>query len=168
MPVGTAQKLQHLIRATRQQDATYVQEELGDVRFVPLIGAQGWQEPTAEWTGTPAYATSRPETAVQLMREVAEPVRGIAEIDFGAVLERIGDARVVLVGEASHGTSEFYATRAQLTKALIQHKGFTIVAAEADWPDAARIDHYVRWIQASGRTQSHLVACLRPVVHDID
>ena len=147
MPVGTEQRLQHLIRVTRQQDSTYTQEELGDVRFVPLIGAQGWQEPEAEWTETPERASSRPEAVVQLLREVVEPVPSIAEADLGPVLERIDDARVVLIGEASHGTSEFYNMRARLTQALIQHKGFTIVAAEADWPDAARIDHYVRHLE---------------------
>jgi erythromycin esterase-like protein len=83
-----------------------------------------------------------------LLREVAEPVPSIDETDLGPVLERIGDARVVLVDEASHGTSEFYNMRARLTQALIQHKGFTIVAAEADWPDAARIDHYVRHLES--------------------
>jgi protein-L-isoaspartate(D-aspartate) O-methyltransferase len=147
MPVGRAQNLQHLVRVTRQSDATYIQETLSDVRFVPLIGAQGWQEPETEeteWTGTPARMNSRPEAVVQLMREAAEPVPSVAEADLGPLLERIGDARVVLVGEASHGTSEFYHMRARLTQALIEHKGFTIVAAEADWPDAARIDHYVR------------------------
>src|SRR5205823_9815209 len=55
---------------------------------------------------------------------------------FGALLERIGDAALVLIGEASHGTHEFYQTRAELTKALILHKGFNLVAVEADWPDA--------------------------------
>jgi protein-L-isoaspartate(D-aspartate) O-methyltransferase len=144
MPVGTEQNLQHLVRVTRQQDSSYAQEELGDVRFVPLIGAQGWQNPEAEWTGTPARATGRSKSVEQLIHEVAEPVPSITEADLGPVLDRIGEARVVLIGEASHGTSEFYAMRARLTQALIEHKGFTIVAAEADWPDAARIDHYVR------------------------
>jgi protein-L-isoaspartate(D-aspartate) O-methyltransferase len=60
------------------------------------------------------------------------------------MLERIGDARVVLIGEATHGTSEFYALRAHITKELIRSRGFTIVAAEADWPDAGRIHRYVR------------------------
>jgi protein-L-isoaspartate(D-aspartate) O-methyltransferase len=59
-------------------------------------------------------------------------------------LNRIGDARVVLLGEASHGTAEFYRMRDRITRALIVEKGFSIVAVEADWPDAARIDHYVR------------------------
>ena len=56
----------------------------------------------------------------------------------------IGDARVVLIGESSHGTHEFYEARAEITKWLIEHKGFNAVAAEADWPDAYRVNRYVR------------------------
>src|SRR6202035_5005121 len=61
-----------------------------------------------------------------------------------ARLDRIGDARVVLLGEATHGTSEFYRMRARITKELILRRGFDFVAVEADWPDAARIDQYIR------------------------
>src|SRR5829696_558372 len=64
--------------------------------------------------------------------------------EFGALFDRFGDARVVLLGEATHGTSEFYRARAAITQQLITAHGFTIVAVEADWPDAARIDRYVR------------------------
>jgi len=60
------------------------------------------------------------------------------------MLKRIGDARVVLIGEATHGTSEFYRLREWITRELITRKGFSFVAIEGDWPDAARIDHYVR------------------------
>jgi len=63
---------------------------------------------------------------------------------FGSLLELIGDARLVLIGEASHGTHEFYRTRAELTKALILAKGFNFVAVEADWPDAYRANRWVR------------------------
>ena len=63
---------------------------------------------------------------------------------FGACFDRFGDARVVLLGEATHGTSEFYRARAAITQQLITAHGFNIVAVEADWPDAARIDRYVR------------------------
>jgi protein-L-isoaspartate(D-aspartate) O-methyltransferase len=59
-------------------------------------------------------------------------------------MRRIGDARVVLLGEASHGTSEFYRMRDRITRALIEEKGFNIVAIEGDWPDAAAIDAHVR------------------------
>ncbi|KAF0958726.1 erythromycin esterase family protein [Rhodococcus sp. T7] len=60
------------------------------------------------------------------------------------VLDIVGDARVVLIGESSHGTQEFYAARAEMTRILIEEKGFTAVAAEADWPDAYRVNRYVR------------------------
>jgi erythromycin esterase-like protein/predicted phosphoribosyltransferase len=60
--------------------------------------------------------------------------------------ELIGDARVVLIGESSHGTHEFYEARAEITKWLIEHKGFNAIAAEADWPDAYRVNRYVRWL----------------------
>ena len=63
---------------------------------------------------------------------------------FGSLLESIGDARLVLIGEASHGTHEFYHERAQITKRLITEQGFTAVAIEADWPDAERVNRYVR------------------------
>ena len=113
-----------------------------DVRFVPLIGAQGWDD--AAWTGQPRRA-SAPTTVAHLLRDVAEPITGnLHDVDVGPLLERIGDARVVCLGEATHGTSEFYALRARITKALVERRGFTIVAAEADWPDAARIHRYVK------------------------
>ena len=66
---------------------------------------------------------------------------------FGALLSTVGDARLVLIGEASHGTHEFYRTRAELTKALVVRKGFNLVAVEADWPDAYRAN---RWVQHTG------------------
>jgi erythromycin esterase-like protein len=56
----------------------------------------------------------------------------------------VGDGRLVLLGEASHGTHEFYRERAQITRRLIAEKGFTAVAVEADWPDAYRVNQYVR------------------------
>jgi len=71
------------------------------------------------------------------------PLDGSAA-DFDPLLERVGDARFVLIGEASHGTHEFYRIRGEITKRLIREKGFTAVAVEADWPDAYRINRYVR------------------------
>src|SRR5438105_15325779 len=64
--------------------------------------------------------------------------------EWGTSFDRFGDARLVLLGEATHGTSEFYRARAAITRHLIARHGFNIVAVEADWPDAARIDAYVR------------------------
>lgn len=64
--------------------------------------------------------------------------------DYDALLEAIGDASIVCIGEASHGTHEFYRERARITRRLIDEKGFTTVAVEADWPDAYRVNRYVR------------------------
>jgi erythromycin esterase-like protein len=68
--------------------------------------------------------------------------------DYDPLMEQIGDARIVLIGEASHGTHEFYRERAQITKRLIKEKGFTAVAVEADWPDAYRVNRYVRGLSS--------------------
>ncbi|MBN8831814.1 MAG: erythromycin esterase family protein [Sphingomonadales bacterium] len=86
-----------------------------------------------------------PADLVDILRRHAEPLPSPALADaFGVNFDRFGDARIVLLGEATHGTSEFYRARAAITRRLITHHGFNIVAVEADWPDAARIDDYVR------------------------
>ena len=77
-----------------------------------------------------------------LVRDAAVPLIGSTG-DYDPLLELIGDARFVLLGEATHGTHEFYRERAQITKRLIGEKGFTAVAVEADWPDAYRVNRYV-------------------------
>jgi protein-L-isoaspartate(D-aspartate) O-methyltransferase len=148
IPIGEDKTLQTLVRITRAADGTLHREELGDVRFVPLIGAHGWTD--EPWTGRPSVRGSAPASIARLVRETAEPFTDeIGRVDVGALVERIGDARVVLIGEATHGTSEFYALRAHITKALIRSRGFTIVAAEADWPDAARIHRYVKGLPSA-------------------
>jgi len=80
---------------------------------------------------------------VQAIAEIATPLAGTPR-DFDLLLDRIGDARFVLLGEATHGTHDFYRIRAELTKRLVREKGFQAVAAEADWPDAYRINRYIR------------------------
>src|SRR4051812_21595882 len=79
-------------------------------------------------------------------KSIADAVRPLtgARTDYDAVLDLVGDARFVLIGEASHGTHEFYRVRAEITKRLIDEKGFTAVTAEADWPDAYRVNRFVR------------------------
>lgn len=83
-------------------------------------------------------------TLAELLKAAAEPLPVLDDAYFGAFFDRFADARVVLLGEASHGTSEFYRARAAITRHLIERHGFTIVAVEADWPDAAAIDRHVR------------------------
>jgi len=85
----------------------------------------------------------------------AHPLRGAAQ-DFDPLIELAEDARIVLIGEATHGTHEFYRQRAQLTKRLILEKGFVAVAAEADWPDAYRVNRYVRGIGHDSEAEESL------------
>ncbi|KAI1084882.1 putative erythromycin esterase [Whalleya microplaca] len=79
-----------------------------------------------------------------ILRSVVQPLPAIESSSFGANFDVFGSSRLVLVGDGSHGTSEFYRARAAITKRLIEEHGFNIVAIEADWPDARLIDHYVR------------------------
>jgi erythromycin esterase-like protein/predicted phosphoribosyltransferase len=78
-----------------------------------------------------------------VVRDRALPLKG-DPAQYDALIEGIGDARVVLLGEATHGTHEFYRERGYITRRLIAEKGFSAVAVEADWPDAYRINRYVR------------------------
>ena len=84
------------------------------------------------------------QTIADQVRAQAEPFGDWEDPGFAALFDRFADARVVLLGEASHGSHEFYAARAAITRRLIERHGFTIVAVEADWPDAAAIDRHVR------------------------
>src|SRR5271169_4407631 len=86
----------------------------------------------------------RDREVVKTIRRAAHPLSGDTA-DFDPLLQKVRDARFVLLGEASHGTHEFYRLRAQITKRLIAGKGFTAVAVEADWPDAYRVNQFVRF-----------------------
>jgi erythromycin esterase-like protein len=81
--------------------------------------------------------------AIDVVRRAAHPLTGTPR-DDDPLMDLIGEARFVLLGEASHGTREFYSERARITRRLIEEKGFTAVAVEADWPDAYRVNRYVR------------------------
>src|SRR6478672_11476162 len=78
----------------------------------------------------------------QELRDEAQALTG-DRADFDSLMAMVGDSRFVLIGEASHGTHEFYRIRGEITKRLIREKGFTAVAVEADWPDAYRVNRYV-------------------------
>ena len=195
IPIGPDPRTQSLVRV-RRTERGLVREDLGGVRFVPLIGEQGWGEEAAGVTapsrtfgekpsdsrgtgvitpeetaaGVPGSGADPEEIArvapprgvvlshprpasprqvvAHLLREEIEPFEDLETADLSPLLERIGDSKVVLLGEATHGTSEFYRFRARLTRELIERKGFNIVAVEADWPDAAAIDRYVRHAEA--------------------
>ena len=87
---------------------------------------------------------SQVDTLPGLIADAAEPLPGIDDPAFGAMFDRFADARIVCLGEASHGTSEFYRARAEISLRLVERFGFNLVAVEADWPDAATIDRFVR------------------------
>ncbi len=85
---------------------------------------------------------------VQQLKKITRPLRGPEDLD--PLLEQVGEARYVLLGEASHGTAEYYTWRAELSKRLITEKGFSFIAVEGDWPDCYRINRYVKGLPDSG------------------
>ncbi len=103
-------------------------------------------------------AAATPRTAAtpaDLVADAAvEAPRGVPAKEV--LFDLVGDARVVLIGESSHGTHEFYQARAQMTRWLIEEKGFTAVAAEADWPDAYRVNRYVQGGEADASPEEAL------------
>ena len=146
MPVGDAQS-QTLVRIVRRSENTFDEEDLGGVRFVPLIGAGGWPE-APDVQAPPARRMRREAPRIEplpaLIARAMEPLPDPGDAAFGALFDRFAEAQIVLLGEASHGTREFYRGRAAITRRLIERHGFTLVAVEADWPDAASIDRFVR------------------------
>ena len=139
IPIGPDESSQVLVRVSREEQGLR-QEPIAAVRFVPLIGAQGWQEEASVFR-VPA-PTGRERSVAALVRETAEPIDSLENAPLDALIDRVGDARVVLLGESTHGSSEFYRMRDRITRRLIE-RGFDFVAVEADWPDAARVDSYV-------------------------
>jgi erythromycin esterase-like protein len=83
------------------------------------------------------------ERIFEVLQEAAHPMTG-AKGDYDPLIQLAGNSKYVLLGEASHGTHEFYKARADISKRFIREKGFTVIALEADWPDALRINRYIR------------------------
>lgn len=157
IPVGRDVQ-QTLLRVRRTGQDAFEQEDHGGVTFVPLIGEEGWSVPQtakketridSETSGfangllvPTQHAKIRRPAVSHLIAEAAEP---FGDLDALALLaERFADRRVVLLGEATHGTAEFYDARARITERLVRKHGFNIVAVEADWPDASVYDAHVR------------------------
>ena len=148
----------HRLRAEAEEVVTVLEPE-------PFIAVSRWYEDFAQTADDevrallagdcaaprlreehlPAFLSSR--SVLETIRRHARPVTA-DPADLDGLLELIGDAGVVLLGEASHGTHEFYRLRAEITKRLITEQGFTAVAAEADWPDAYLVNRFVRGEQA--------------------
>ena len=89
-----------------------------------------------------------------LSRDLVDEVATLATplcdpADLDPLLERIGDAHVLLLGEATHGTREFYTWRTAITTRLVEEKGFSFVAVEGDWPDSYRVNRFVKGYAAT-------------------
>ncbi len=158
MPVGPTKRGQRLLKITRTGGEAWREEDLGDVLFVPLVGAHAWRDDapvadraSAEPQQGKGRGQARPRASIPaLLARTVEPLPALDDDAFGAMYDRYAGATVVLLGEASHGTSEFYRARAAITRRLVERHGFRIVAVEADWPDAASIDRHVRGLPAHG------------------
>ena len=150
IPIGRDPRVQELVRVTRISENRYDREDLADVRFVPLIGEEGWaptERDRARAAPVPPFTRIIKTSLAQKIAAYCEPFESPETAQCDRLLARIGDAQVVLLGEASHGTSEFYRMRDRISRELIAKKGFRFVAIEGDWPDAARVDHYVRHLE---------------------
>jgi erythromycin esterase-like protein len=93
---------------------------------------------------------SVPPALYKDVESISSPLEGPDDLD--RLLERIGDARFVLLGEASHGTSEYYEWRAEISRRLIREKGFSFLAVEGDWPDCYRLNRYIKRLPDSGQS----------------
>jgi erythromycin esterase-like protein len=111
---------------------------------MPVAGRAALRFPKKRERGKePTISENRARRGATAVVSAARPLSGGA-FDYDPLVEFAGEAKRVLLGEASHGTHEFYRERAQITKRLIVEKGFSAVAVEADWPDAYRVNRYVR------------------------
>jgi protein-L-isoaspartate(D-aspartate) O-methyltransferase len=138
IPIGGEDE-QRLLQITRTGTSSYEEDDLGAVCFVPLVGAQGWQK-------TVSASVDHQPPFSEIIRSAAEPLPDPQDPAFGQAFDRFANKRIVMLGESTHGTSEFYRARAAITRHLIEHHGFTIVAFEADWPDMSELNRYVRGI----------------------
>jgi protein-L-isoaspartate(D-aspartate) O-methyltransferase len=144
IPIGGADQVQELVKLTRRSETDFEEEHLGAVRFVPLVGGGAWIEDGRRASSSHMPGSAQNKSLPELIAEAAEPLPDSDDPGFGKLFDRFAGRRVILLGEASHGTSEFYRARAAITRHLIEHHGFSIVAVEADWPDAAVVDRYIR------------------------
>lgn len=93
---------------------------------------------------------SAPAELIAAVRSQSHPLSSPSDLD--PLLERIGHARYVLLGEASHGTHEYYTWRASISRRLIEEKGFSFIAVEGDWPDCYRVNRYIKGYPDSGES----------------
>lgn len=140
IPIGD-EDVQTLSCIRRTGEDEWETHEITQVRFVPLLSG------TVPEDGTRAasdHRAARTKSLPECIADAATPLPALDDPDFATAFDRFADRRIVLLGEASHGTHEFYAARAAITRRFVERHGFTIVATEADWPDAAVLDRHIR------------------------
>src|SRR6266481_3889663 len=108
------------------------------------------------WSRRNLLETEPTSDLIKLLRKSASRLKTSRDLD--PLLEHIGDARYVLLGEASHGTSDYYTWRTALSRRLIEEKGFSFIAVEGDWPDGYRVNRFVKGYDDAG-------ASAREVLH---
>lgn len=150
MALGVDPEVGELVRMTRLTGEEFRVEDMADVAADPPLGEPAHASPHAGamWARLRSRSGEEEATADRMLaRAIAAAGERFATpgtADLEPLLQRIGSARIVLLGEATHGTADFYRMRDQITRELITRKGFSFVAIEGDWPDAARIDQHVR------------------------
>ena len=140
IPVG-GEDVQQLQCITRSGEDEWTSHDITPVRFVPLL------EGVVAENGTRSASDHRGMQDLPLPKAIAkscDPLPAIDDPDFARAFDRYADKKVVMLGECSHGTHEFYAARAAITRRLVERHGFTIIAVEGDWPDAAAYDRFIR------------------------
>ena len=149
MPVGVDPGVLELVRVTRVSESAYKSEDIADLRFASLPAESSSAADGYRWTspGARPKGIGPDGTLATSIAASCEKFATTSSADLEPLLQRIGNARIVLLGEATHGTSEFYRMRERISRELIVRRNFSFIAIEGDWPDAARIDHYVRHAQ---------------------
>ena len=117
IPIGEPDD-QTLCKVSRVAKDRYDEENLGAVRFVPLIGKAGWREDGSRSASNHVPGSARQQSLAEMIAEAAEDLPAFDDPAFGRLFDRFADCRVVMLGEASHGTSEFYQARAAITTAM--------------------------------------------------
>jgi len=147
VPVGARESCEHIGRLADEVVCSMMPEPFHAVGLwyedFTQTSDEEVQRLLAPADGATAGAARQSADPVPVVRAHAVPLEG-DPAQYDALLEGVGDARLVLLGEATHGTHEFYRERAFITRRLIVEKGFAAVAVEADWPDAYRINRFVR------------------------
>ena len=154
IPVGHDARSQELVVIEKTADHHFDRRSLGHVQFVPLVGTEGWTSEGAavamRRSSLDLRLGSRDRARIaRVIADACEPFSDVRHAPLDPILKRIGQSRIVLIGESTHGTSEFYRLRARITAALVARAGFKVIGIEADWPDTAAVDRTVRKRPAS-------------------